>query len=74
MFSIRLSRLPIVAVVLAALPVQAADYTDTARVVSSTPIIERVREPRQECSTEAPPPRAPPPPPSRPLAAAAEAA
>lgn len=59
MFSIRLSRLPIVAVVLAALPVQAADYTDTVRVVSSTPIIERVREPRQECSTEAPPPRAP---------------
>jgi uncharacterized protein YcfJ len=59
MFSIRLSRLPIVAAVLAALPVQAADYTDTARVVSSTPIIERVREPRQECSTEAPPPRAP---------------
>lgn len=28
----------------------AADYTDTAQVVSSTPIIERVSEPRQECT------------------------
>lgn len=31
---------------------QAADYTDTARVISSTPIYERVNEPRQECWTE----------------------
>lgn len=30
----------------------AADYTDTAQVVSSTPIYERVNEPRRECSTE----------------------
>lgn len=30
----------------------AADYVDTARVVSSTPIYERVSEPRQECWTE----------------------
>lgn len=55
MFSIRLSRLPLVAAILATLPVQAADYTDTARVVSATPIVERVREPRQECTAEAPP-------------------
>lgn len=27
----------------------AADFIDTARVVSSTPIVERVTEPRQEC-------------------------
>lgn len=40
---------------MAALPVHATDYTDTARVISLTPIIERVREPRQECSTEAVP-------------------
>jgi uncharacterized protein YcfJ len=59
MLSIRMSRLPLVAAVLAALPAQAADYTDTARVVSATPIIERVREPRQECTTEAPQPRTP---------------
>ena len=44
---------------LAALPAQAADYTDTARVVSTTPIIERVREPRQECTSETPPQRVP---------------
>jgi uncharacterized protein YcfJ len=30
----------------------AADFTDTARVISSTPIYERVNEPRQECWTE----------------------
>lgn len=59
MFSTRLSRLPLVAAAIAAWPVQAADYTDTARVVSVTPIVERVREPRQECTTEASPPRAP---------------
>lgn len=32
--------------------VLAADFVDTARVVSSTPISERVSEPRQECWTE----------------------
>lgn len=32
--------------------VYAADFTDTARVVSSTPIYERVSEPRRECWTE----------------------
>lgn len=37
----------------------AADYTDTARVVSATPIVEQVREARQECTPSAPPPRAP---------------
>jgi len=29
----------------------ASDFVDTAQVVSSTPIIERVSEPRQECNT-----------------------
>jgi len=29
----------------------ASDFVDTAQVVSSTPIIERVSEPRQECDT-----------------------
>ncbi|MFA6920648.1 MAG: glycine zipper 2TM domain-containing protein [Gallionella sp.] len=32
--------------------VYAADIFDTARVVSSAPIYERVNEPRRECSTE----------------------
>ena len=35
--------------------VAASDFVDTAQVVSSTPIIERISEPRQECSNEAPP-------------------
>ena len=30
----------------------AADFTDTARVISSTPIYERVNEPKRECWTE----------------------
>jgi len=30
----------------------AADFVDTARVISSTPIYERVSEPRRECWTE----------------------
>lgn len=30
----------------------AADFTDTAPVISATPIYERVNEPRQECWTE----------------------
>lgn len=51
------SRLPVIAAMIAALPAYATDYTDTARVVSSTPIVERVREPRQECTPEAPPQR-----------------
>jgi uncharacterized protein YcfJ len=29
----------------------AGDFVDTAQVVSSTPIIERMSEPRQECDT-----------------------
>ena len=32
--------------------VWAADFVDTAKVVSSTPILERVSEPRQECWNE----------------------
>ena len=32
----------------------ASDFIDTAQVVSSTPIYERVAEPRQECYTETP--------------------
>lgn len=38
---------------------QASDFTDTARVISSTPIVEKVREPRQECVAEAPPQASP---------------
>lgn len=30
----------------------AADYTDNAQVISATPIVERVTEPRQECTTD----------------------
>ncbi len=32
--------------------VQAADFVDNARVISSTPIYDRVNEPRRECWTE----------------------
>ncbi len=32
--------------------VYAADFFDTARVVSSTPVYERINEPRRECSTD----------------------
>jgi uncharacterized protein YcfJ len=45
------------AALITALPAFASDYTDTARVVSSTPIIERVREPRTECTPETYPPQ-----------------
>ncbi len=31
---------------------QASDFTDTAQVISATPIYEQVNEPRQECWTE----------------------
>jgi len=48
------SRLPIIAAMIAALPAYATDHTDTAPVVSATPIVEGVREPRQECTPEAP--------------------
>lgn len=33
-------------------PVYAADFFDTARVISSTPIYERVNQPRRECNTD----------------------
>jgi uncharacterized protein YcfJ len=55
--------------VLAALSIPgyaAPDLTDTALVVSSTPIIERISEPRQECS--AVPAAAPAPAPERSMA------
>ena len=48
-------RLPVIAAMLIALPAYATDFTDTAYVVSTTPIVDRVREPRQECTPEAPP-------------------
>lgn len=41
-----------VALALTATGAGAADYTDTAPVMSSKPIIERVSEPRQECTTD----------------------
>ena len=47
----------LLAVVAAAAP--AADFVDTAKVISSTPIIERVNEPRQECSPAAEPGKKP---------------
>jgi len=42
-----------VALILGAPAAGAADYTDTARVISATPIIERITEPRQECTPAA---------------------
>jgi uncharacterized protein YcfJ len=42
----------VAALTLACGSVYAADFTDTARVVSSTPIYERITEPRRECRTE----------------------
>ncbi|MDH4148896.1 MAG: glycine zipper 2TM domain-containing protein [Betaproteobacteria bacterium] len=50
-------RLPVIAAMLIAAPAYATDFTDTATVVSATPIVERVREPRQECTPEAPQPQ-----------------
>lgn len=47
--------LPVIAALIAAMPAYATDYTDTARVVSATPIVDYVREPRQECTSETPP-------------------
>lgn len=46
-------------VLLMTLPTHATDFTDTARVISSTPIVEKVREPRQECTNDVQPQRAP---------------
>src|SRR5574340_1140507 len=43
-----------IALSLTALGAGAADYTDTAQVISSKPIVERVTEPRQECTNDAP--------------------
>jgi len=42
-----------------AVKASAADFIDTAEVISSTPIIERVNEPRQECSPAAEPGKKP---------------
>lgn len=41
-----------VALALTAMGAGAADFTETAPVVSATPIVERIIEPRQECTTE----------------------
>lgn len=40
------------AIAAASSSVGAADFTDTAPVLFSTPIVERVTEPRQECTSE----------------------
>ena len=48
-----------VAIAAASLPIHAADFMDTAPVVSATPIVDRVVEPRQECAPVAPVQRAP---------------
>jgi uncharacterized protein YcfJ len=41
-----------VALALSTVTAGAADYTDTAQVISSSPVIERVTEPRQECTND----------------------
>ena len=45
--------LPVVLVLLAT-GAHAADYVDTAEVISSTPIVERINERRQECGPAEP--------------------
>jgi uncharacterized protein YcfJ len=57
--AMRKVQLTAIAVLAAALPAHASDYTDTAQVVSSTPIVEQVREPRQECTNDPLPQRTP---------------
>jgi uncharacterized protein YcfJ len=50
----------VMALALTVTPVLAADFVDDARVVSSTPVYERVSQPRQECwneTTQAPAPQ-----------------
>ena len=42
-----------VALAVAHTGIAAQDLTDTAQVISSTPVIERIIEPRQECWQEA---------------------
>jgi uncharacterized protein YcfJ len=44
---------PFVLLAILAVKAGAADFIDTAEVISSTPIIEHVNEPRQECSPAA---------------------
>lgn len=46
------NRLWVAALALSCGSAYAADFTDTARVVSSTPIYERITEPKRECWTE----------------------
>ncbi|MGH8619990.1 MAG: hypothetical protein ACREUW_20050, partial [Burkholderiales bacterium] len=51
----RLLAFAVAAIPVAGIPAAGAaptDFVDTAPVISSTPIIERVYEPRQECWTE----------------------
>ena len=51
------ARAAVAALLFSPLFAQASDFTDSAQVISSSPIIERVREERQDCSN-APPPQA----------------
>lgn len=44
--------LPVMLVLIPSSYVWAADFVDTAKVVSSTPIYERISEPKQECWNE----------------------
>lgn len=48
----RTRTLPILLVAMLPLGSYAADFTDTAEVISATPIYQQVSEPRQECWTE----------------------
>ncbi len=59
MKTIPFARVTLAALSLAPLFAQAGDFTDIAQVVSSSPIIERVRDERQDCSNVPPPQAAP---------------
>jgi uncharacterized protein YcfJ len=56
----RFAAATLAAVSLSPLFAQASDFTDSAQVVSSSPIIERVRDERQDCSNVPPPQAAAP--------------
>src|SRR5215510_8768829 len=51
--SMRTTLATAVALACANAAIAAQDLTDTAQVISSTPIVERIIEPRQECWQEA---------------------
>lgn len=48
-----------VAITIGSMPLRAADMMDSAPVVTATPIVDRITEPRQECAPAPAPQRAP---------------